>query len=1109
MITHPRHIELQTAINGDVIVHIAAPRSAHGQKAAQSIQRRLEEQGARVETHDDPEESLLRSAKGPVIVVGNLADSRCIRELYYRSLCATDLFYPGPSGYELRTLCDPFGTGHNLILIGYSDADGVEAAGLKFQEQLGESIPHLKELHITQLPFPERDIDACRRGELPATATEIANTMQGDNIGYLYYMTGEPSLGENYKKAWQAVLSCGYNKTEDVVQSHLYSLWRFLPWRLVEDMDLFDDAERLAITQYFYGWAESEEGWRHVADCPRTQRPNNPRQNHELVPALALMHAADYFEAHFPTAPGPEKWREVGRTAFEPYDTSWKPLCDGLCHGWWMSQPIMLEYALLDPEHRYFAHGGARKAAECALAVINNDGWMPCAGDTDIKRQFPGPVLRIAADFYQDESFRFGHDLALPDRRFGWQTVLPRAFDSGVQPQKPQDQVGITVVPVDPLIYHVWEHEPELAIDTVTCPPSAPIEQCFDKLAVRSGWSLADDYLLIDGLGGGSHSYDDAGGIIEYARLGVSVIVQEDSFVHSAPEDHSLVTIVRNGETGIIPGFAILEEQQTDSNGTVYLRIRSKDYAGTDWVREVHLMPGKCAVFIDTVTANTAGDFAIEAHFRTPTRIALEGRVAQATRKSPCCEEVEIRLTSLSDPSNLSVAEVPLHLRYPSEVDQGIWRTRYRSDEMVLMSFDARETTYMQPGESVRMVHLAQARGPSEPLVDLGQDEESLFLVEGDSRTRLETFAFTSPSSSSLQSKSPTEAEELRLFFDARGKITAICLSDEDSLAVGTNSGTLSHVDTTGQAKWTADLDGPIHDIGVARGQMTLVAAGHGLADLTAFDTGGAPQWTSQIVHEPSPWPWWELKSPAPIQVSGGVTNGDAFFAVGCGDLQIRGFDHTGQKRWMQRYNEGVPGRVTVTDVDDSGNPSIVVGGEILSDQSTCRILTPDGKILAELPVEGWTSILTALSFGDDQNRRFIGCGANRGANLHLFEFIDDEWRRLWLKRPGGAVTGIVIQGSANRMVAATSQGFLLGYDLTGAQQWHLLFDQGLKHLVKIGEKMIAIDSTGGLRIVTLGGQVEKQLSLPGPCSLVSATDDAIYFVCDTVVWRYSCAHLL
>lgn len=1103
IIAKPRPISLQTPLGHDVPVLVAAPRSAHGRRSAHDIHRALLNRGVQAVIREDPPDTLMRAAAGPVIIVGNLADSRCVQWLYYRSLCATDLWYPGPGGHELRTFCDPFGSGHNLILAGYSDADGARNVSEVLLSKLDDPIPHLKELHVTRLPLSVSEAHETRTMPLPASAAGIANSSQGDVAGYLYYLTGEAALGQIYRQAWAAYLECGYEKSAAIVQAHMYSLWRFMPWRVVEDMNLFSEAERLAITRFIHGWAESDEGWRFVANCTRTQRPRNQRQNHEVIPALTLLYAAEYFETHYPGLPGPAKWREVAHTAFAPYGASWKPLEDGLCHGWWLWQPLMLEYAMLDPEHRYFVEGGARQAAECAMAVVNNDGWMPSAGDTDLKRQFPGVILRIAADHFRDGRYKFAHDLATPDRRLAWPCLLPRAFDSGVEPQLPEDHIDITVVPIDPLLYHTWEHEPTLALDAATTPPSAPIEQCFDKLAVRSGWTLADDYLLIDGLGGGSHSYDDAGGIVEYSRLGVPVIVQEDSFVHSTPADHSLVTIVRDGVTGIIPGFAILEDRQSGADGTVYLRIRSKDYAGADWVREVHLLPGKCAVFVDTVTANTAGDFAIEAHFRTPCRLGLAGREARGTRPSPCSETVEIRLASLSAPADLRVAEVPLQLRFSRTEHEELWRQRYRTDEMVLTAFAARETAHLEAGESVRLVHLAQARAPLEPPLNLEQSGPLISIVEGETRIPLQSCMDLRAPASRATKTEAEPLEGLRLFFAADAEITAFRPLENGAFAVGAKSGALSLVDQPGMVRWRTELTGPIHDIGVAPTQATLLVAGHGAAELAAFNVLGEPQWSAHIKHEPSPWPWWELPSPAPVQVAGGWSAEGEFFAVGCGDLQVRCYDHTGRERWMWRYNEGVPGRVVVQQVDGAGQDFIVVGGEILSDQSTCRILTPEGDLVAELPVEGWTSMLTALAFGRDAERHFIGCGANRGANLHLFELVDGQWQRRWLTRPGGQVTGIVIFAQADRMLVATSQGFLLGYDLQGTLQWQRLFTQGLRHLARVGDRVVLVDDKGGLHLADLTGRVENRGALPTPCTHVTARAHGVYFCCGAEIWRW------
>ena len=42
---------------------------------------------------------------------------------------------------------------------------------------------------------------------------------------------------------------------------------------------------------------------------------------------------------------------------------------------------------------------------------------------------------------------------------------------------------------------------------------TVPYEQTFDKVYFRSGWT-DDDYLLLDGISGGSHSYQDGNCIV-------------------------------------------------------------------------------------------------------------------------------------------------------------------------------------------------------------------------------------------------------------------------------------------------------------------------------------------------------------------------------------------------------------------------------------------------------------------------------------------------------------------------------------------------------------------------------------------------------------------
>ncbi|MDP6777988.1 MAG: hypothetical protein QGI83_14620, partial [Candidatus Latescibacteria bacterium] len=309
-IEHPRHLELETPLCAGHPVTVAAPRSPHGRATADRIHQALRDIGADATLAEDPAFEALSEAAGPVIVVGNLADSQCIRGLYFRFMCATDLWYPGPGGYELRTLCNPFGTGHNALLVGYSDAEGTTAGCEALLDRLADPVPHLADLHVTRLPVSGQEVEQTRAEPLASAAWQRASSTLGDHKGYLYYLTGERELGEGFRATWKAIVECGYAKTDRMVQVHLTSLSHWLPWRLVEDMNLFGEQERLDITRYLYGWAESDEGHKHVAHCPRVVSMHVPRQNHELIPALALMHAAHYFSTYFPDLPGPSRWLE-------------------------------------------------------------------------------------------------------------------------------------------------------------------------------------------------------------------------------------------------------------------------------------------------------------------------------------------------------------------------------------------------------------------------------------------------------------------------------------------------------------------------------------------------------------------------------------------------------------------------------------------------------------------------------------------------------------------------------------------------------------------------------------------------------------------------------
>ena len=1101
----PRKVSYETNLNRNMNIIIASSSEQSGKEASQRLKKALSMMDINAEIVDDPDSDLLSYAKAPVFVIGNLANSQCVKALYYKFLCVTDCWYPGPSGYEVRTLLDPLGTGYNIIHLGYSDDKGLHEGLNVLIDSLNNPLPSMNKVCATRLPISESEQKKIILTPLPKQDWEIANCWMDYQKGYLAYLTADDNLLQEYYQGWEAIIRCGSQTNQKIVQPHLFMFNRIITARLIEQTAMMSSEMRTKIIQYIYDWAQSGEGVEHI-NVPAYQSPYFPKHNHGLLPGYALNLAAEYFLTHYPDLKEALVWRNLALKIFAPYKNSWKTICDGLCHGWYLSQIALVEFGLLDKQHDYFNNSGARRAAECAMAVVNNLGWMPSAGDSNLLRSFPGPSLRVAAAYYKDGRYRFVHDKATLYQQFR-SHLITRAFDTGLQPEEPVDQIGITVIEIDPLIYYVWEKEPELAKTFLDTPPDEPIDKCFDKIAVRSGWKEDDDYLLIDGLGTKllSHSYADAMGILDYQRFGVSCIVSEDNYLMPEPESHSIVTITRDGEMGEIPSFAIIEDCNKYKNGDIYFRMKLKNYAGADWIREVHYIKNSCVVFHDTVIAKEPGSFAVEAHFRTPAHGLMIDGCFVSKRKSRLVGDVEFVLSGVNNKFICELKDIPInliHRNLPGEPlplsreddVEDAFRRRYQTEEIKLTQYTARSVVKLNPGEKISFSHLAEIKSASVPRLHLFISDDGLVLKAKEWEKHLSVkYKYEEiKQNQEVNVKKPQIKNVNNTLMT--NTIEVISSYDEGSLVCGCEDGTIALLSPNGKIAWERKVEGPIHDISIImRKEKDLIISGNGLSQITAFDRNGSTIWSRSIQREPSPWPWWELNTPIAAEITVDEINGEIYIAVGCGDLQLRLYDENGIQKWMWRYNEGVPGRILFLDVDGDGINEIVVGGDISSDVSTCRVLTYDRKLKAVLPVEGWTSRLTAVKSKKIGNRNLLVCGANRGTNLHVYDlslintdhpysldadtrskalYPKDKVKKLWEVALGGTVSSVHICEKECIVIAGTSQGFLLAYDIeTGTKVWSKVFESNISNILPFDNKLVICEKGGQISILDAQGE--------------------------------------
>ena len=327
------HLETELVREGGPNVTIIIPASGVYDEQAMRIQRIIEERTAvrvPVATDDSPAGAV--PLAGHLIALGNRSTNRTIGELYNRYYTLLDLRYPGPGGHVVRSLHSPFGDGRNAILIGGSDAAGIEAAVGAFIEKLSQAKLSDTTLAVGWL----MEIALGQETRLPEKLEDFkiweASSGYG-SIGYfgwnsiskrmaMYYMTGDPFHArdlvrlafpdERAKAEIEAIDGERIeNKDEPLSGPYHYNAhMMILFWDLIEESPHFADEERLRITNAFARqlFHAEDQSWRRQIyenalagrEDAYAEPPPHVGTRHGQWSAISLYCLGRYFNSYYP-----------------------------------------------------------------------------------------------------------------------------------------------------------------------------------------------------------------------------------------------------------------------------------------------------------------------------------------------------------------------------------------------------------------------------------------------------------------------------------------------------------------------------------------------------------------------------------------------------------------------------------------------------------------------------------------------------------------------------------------------------------------------------------------------------------------------------------------
>lgn len=1046
-----------------------------------------------------------------LILLGNLMDNRHVAPLYARRYIAADAYYPGRGGHVLRTVHDPWGSGHNVIFAGGSDVDGVAMA---VDRLLAALIVDGKDVHLPALldvvigaallaDHPDLTIDPDEtfiQAQMDEAHRMLETSAHGGitdplgRAGIYYHATGKVGWAELFKRlAFLMYEDFQTGRTQYGGAWGMdadFRLHVMVPaLDLAEEAPIFSDDERLQITRIFAHFIE--DAIPHAADAIAHRRT---RHNHWTFAALGLMLSAQYFGAYYGMAEA-EDWMYVADECFIPQ-----------CHtarshensnGYqWLTLSHAMHYALARPYPAFFEEGHVRAICDLAIVSMDNLGYQSSYGDT---RTVFGwgtefPLLAAAAWYYDDGRYQWALQRMTyePTLRIGARYL--GGYRNNVTPVEPVDLLGAIYAPLDPTFHNSFEGDKVL-----------PADAAYDKVVFRASFDPEDEYLLLDGLAVGGHKHYDCNALVRLTARG-RIWLADGDYYCTAPNFHCGVLPLAGGRSSAMPPFT-WRDHVADLRGSGFSRTTVKDYGHTDWERNILWRKGQYFLVADVMRARTAEEF----DFRTLWHVVGENQVEG--------NRFEIRQQDrVLDITNLDGAQLGTDVDLYNTQE---WK-EYPHAEPVITILQQDRSAHLDAGQCDVILNLLHPRRAEDaPLAARRIDAASVLVQEASGLVWLGAHlgdAVSAPCATDAQLWS-VGTDEIALVHATRFACGDAFFTAEHAvdMAFDLTSGTgeisaplptlltfhgvdVAALSIDGKHRSLRRQDGGVifsvppgkHRFALTLRSQTVVVDRIRAALSAAWDSAASPASTTSTAQDATAdAPLWQIDN---ADVTALIPVGDDHLLAGTADGEVWLVTGEGDVKWRRQ----VGGRVLALTVADYGDG--VLGLVAGSTHCNATVFNLSGDEIWRFPVpfykrDGVVRVLLAADLNHDGKDEVI-MGAE---NWHQY-VLDAEGRKLWHfesvhAATAGAVADIDADGNIE-LIAATEYHWWFGVGSDGQKKWqhNTVLGPGVNHVTtarqQSGQYLVAFGCRDGtVQVVDGHGQLQFVLRTADVVTGLAAAD--------------------
>lgn len=665
------HIDTTLVRSGkpEVIVVSSSRRPVY-EEIARRVQARIKElAGVEVQIVDaDAVSTTDALVRGNVIALGNLVTSRFVERLYWDWYTLLDLWYPGPGGYVVRTLHDPYGTGRNVVFLGGSDDEGVSAAADVFCGLLAKGEP-LKLGRLAEIRLGENH-KAPPAGDWIEPRLRLFNEQLSFRHGYvlsytdasraglIYYYNGSPEAANRFRD-----LALRTDVLTD--SSHYTAHMHTLIWDLIEESPAFNESDRREITARLLRHARGPDGTAGAAQLAKYPVETRMLDRHSSMQAICTLVSSRYFGKYWPS----DEWRrntEIVQRYFDRQMTVGKCDSDLSGRGIYTYPECALIPSLLLGDRRIIESGALRNMAELCLMHCDNTGYMPDTGQNSFD-SYPIAMLGLCAALLNDGRLLSTMPLREEAERIGGFTNLTmefthgQAWTTGLRPQPMEKMVGVYHVPLTP-----FEHQLR--------GKAVPIEKSLDKLTMRTGFGRNDQYLLLDGLHGGPNEkpWPNANAVVHFTQNGRIFLVSDVGGEN--PANHNVVCVSKEG-MGELPERAASLESTADLVSFGYSHSRLARHMFSSWDRHIFWRKGGWFVVLDRLSPREEGQYSFECQWRTIGEPGIDGNDYTSTVRDVASSSVPRDVLNIKNAERYPLRRSEAFRGPVTELDTKAWST--------------------------------------------------------------------------------------------------------------------------------------------------------------------------------------------------------------------------------------------------------------------------------------------------------------------------------------------------------------------------------------------------------------------------------------------------